>query len=77
MKTWMLVPCLLLATVLVAQTNSPTETNLPPANTQTNFSIGGTPAAGVPAGLENGREHGSRQANRVWECPGLLETEIR
>src|SRR5215469_16094974 len=50
MKTWMLVPCLLLATVLVAQTNSPTETNLPPANAQTNASIGRTPTAGVPAG---------------------------
>jgi hypothetical protein len=51
MKTWMLAPCLLLATVLAAQTNSPTETDLPPATAQTNSSIVGTPTTGaVPAG---------------------------
>ncbi len=30
MKRWMLVPCLLLASMLAAQTSSPTETDLPP-----------------------------------------------
>jgi len=51
MKTWMLVPCLLLATVLAAQTNSPTETNLPPADTQANAPVPAPQATGsVPAG---------------------------
>ena len=51
MKTWMLVSCLLLATVLAAQTNSPTETNLPPADTQTNAPVPAPQATGsVPAG---------------------------
>src|SRR5215471_13190783 len=51
MKTWMLVPCLLLATVLVSKTNAPTETNLPPADTQTNAPVPAPPATGsVPAG---------------------------
>ncbi|HVN17975.1 MAG TPA: hypothetical protein VMU05_04360 [Dongiaceae bacterium] len=48
MKSWMLLPCLFLATMLAAQTNSVTETNLPPATNQTNA---GTQAQGaVPAG---------------------------
>ena len=51
MKTWMLVPCLLLATVLAAQTNSPTETNLPAATSQMNSPVTTAQAAcGVPAG---------------------------
>jgi hypothetical protein len=51
MKTWMLMPCLLLATVLAAQTNSPTETNLPPATIQTNSPVAAAQATdAVPAG---------------------------
>jgi hypothetical protein len=51
MKTWMFVPCLFLATVLAAQTNSPTETNLPPADTSTNAPVAAPQATGaVPAG---------------------------
>jgi hypothetical protein len=51
MKTWMLVPCVFLATVLAAQTNSPTETNLPPADTQTNAAVPAPQTTGaVPAG---------------------------
>ena len=41
MKIWMAVPVLLLSALLAAQTNSVTETNLPPADTQT--------AAPIPA----------------------------
>ena len=52
MKTWMLLPCLSLATVLAAQTNSLTETNLPAANNQTNAPVLLAPQASgsVPAG---------------------------
>ena len=51
MKTWMLMPCLLLAAVLAAQTNSPTETNLPPATTQTNTLVTASQSTDlVPAG---------------------------
>ena len=51
MKTWMLMPCLLLATVLAAQTNSPTETNLPPATTQMNSPVAATQSTdSVPSG---------------------------
>lgn len=51
MKTWMILPCLLLATALAAQTNSVTETNLPPATPQTNVPVPAPQATGsVPAG---------------------------
>ena len=50
MKTWMMLPCLFLATVLAAQT-SLTETNLPPANTETTAPVPAPQATGsVPAG---------------------------
>lgn len=50
MKTWMMLPCLFLATVLAAQTNL-TETNLPPANTETTAPVPPPQATGsVPAG---------------------------
>ena len=50
MKTWMILPCLFLATALAAQT-SLTETNLPPANTETTVPIPAPQATGsVPAG---------------------------
>jgi hypothetical protein len=49
-KTWMMLPCLFLATVLAAQTNL-TETNLPPANTQTTAPVPAPQTTGsVPAG---------------------------
>lgn len=51
MKNWMLLPCLLLATLVAAQTdstNSATETNLPPATAETSAP---SPIRGsVPAG---------------------------
>lgn len=51
MKTWMLVPCLLLASMLGAQTNSVTETNLPPATAQVSVPVPSPQATGsVPAG---------------------------
>jgi hypothetical protein len=51
MKIWMLVPCLSLATVLAAQTNTLTERNLPPANSQTNAPVPASQTTGsVPAG---------------------------
>ncbi|HEV2396915.1 MAG TPA: hypothetical protein VGS27_08240 [Candidatus Sulfotelmatobacter sp.] len=51
MKKWMLLPCLLVATMLAAQTNSVTEENLPPANTQTNAAAAEPQGNGsVPAG---------------------------
>jgi len=51
MKIWMAVPCLLLPTVLAAQTNSVTEANLPPANAQVSFPVPPPQAIGsVPAG---------------------------
>ena len=51
MKTWMLVACLSLATAVAAQTNSLTETNLPPANTETSAPAPAPQATGsVPAG---------------------------
>ena len=50
MKTWMILPCLFLATVLAAQTNL-TETNLPPANTETTAPVPAPQATGsVPSG---------------------------
>ena len=54
MTKWMLLPCLLLATVLAAQTNSSnslTEANLPAASPQTNAAA---PAVQVPALQSNG-----------------------
>ena len=51
MKFWMLLPCVLLATVLAAQTNSVTETNLAPAASQTDVPVPGPQSsAPVPAG---------------------------
>ena len=52
MKSWMLLPWLLLATVLVAQTNSPVETNLPAATTpRATISVtAAQPTDSVPAG---------------------------
>ena len=51
MKTWMVLPCLSLATVLAAQTNSLTETNLPAANSQVSDPVPAPQATGsVPAG---------------------------
>jgi hypothetical protein len=51
MKTWMLLPCLLVATMLAAQTNSITEENLPPANVQSSAPAAEPQANGsVPAG---------------------------
>ena len=51
MKPWMLLPCLLVGTVLVAQTNSVTETNLPAATPQTSVPVPAMQANGsVPAG---------------------------
>jgi len=51
MKPWMTLPCLLLATALAAQTNSVTETNLPPATPQTSVPVPAPQATGsVPAG---------------------------
>lgn len=50
MKAWIFVPSLLVATAL-AQTNSVTETNLPPATPQTNAPVPAAQATGlVPAG---------------------------
>jgi hypothetical protein len=50
-KTLMLVPCLLLATVLAAQTDSVTETNLPPATAQASAPVPSPQATGsLPAG---------------------------
>jgi hypothetical protein len=50
MKTWMMLPCLFLATVLAAQTNL-TETNLPPANAETTAPVPAPQTTGsVPAG---------------------------
>lgn len=54
MKKWTVFPCLLLSTVLAAQTSSPnsvSETNLPAATTQTTAPVPALQAAGaVPAG---------------------------
>lgn len=54
MKKWMLFPCLLLTTVLAAQTSSPnsvTETNLPAATTPANTPVPAVQMNGaVPAG---------------------------
>ncbi len=51
MKSWTLVPCLLLATALAAQTSPITETDLPPANPETNSPAPIVQATGaVPAG---------------------------
>lgn len=51
MKTWMMLPCLLLATLLAAQTNSVTETNLTPATAQVSVPVPSPQASGsVPAG---------------------------
>ena len=51
MKTWMLLPCLLLASLLAAQTNSVTETNLPPPTAQVSVPVPSPQAIGsVPAG---------------------------
>lgn len=51
MKTLMLLPCLVLATVLAAQTDSVTETNLPPATAQASVPVPSPQATGsVPAG---------------------------
>ena len=50
MKAWMLLPCSLLASVLAAQTNSVTETNLPPATPQTNAPVPAQATGLVPAG---------------------------
>jgi hypothetical protein len=50
-KTWMLVPCLLLAAVLAAQTNPVTETNLPPATAAVSVPVPSPQTTGsVPAG---------------------------
>jgi hypothetical protein len=46
MKRWMLLPCLLMATMLPAQTSSPTVSDIPPATAVTTASA----ASPVPAG---------------------------
>jgi hypothetical protein len=54
MKRWMLLPCLLVATTLVAQTSSPTVTDIPPAavgtDTSTSPSTTANTTSPVPAG---------------------------